>query len=133
MTAITKRFVRPLVLAGAFAALFAVLPGGSDPGAFLGITAAQAAGHGGGGHGGMGGGGRGHSGVGDRDVGGGAPRNGGGTVGAAATGNGISQGAPHNGGANSDPAASSDPHGIAAGVDSDRARDRVECAWYDCH
>lgn len=136
MTTITKRFVRPVVLAGAFAAVFAVLPGGSDYGVFLDIPAAQAADHGGG-HGGKGGGmgGRDHSAVGNRDTGGGAPRNGGGAIGssAAADHSGIGQGAPRNGGTNSDPAASTDPHGIATGVDSDRARDRVECAWYDCH
>lgn len=135
MTTITTRFVRLLVLAGAFAAVFAVLPGRSDYGALLSIPAAQAADHGSG-HGGRGGGmgGRDHSTVGNRDVGGDAPRNGGGAIGSsAAADHGISQGAPRNGGANSDPAASSDPHGIATGVDSDRARDRVECAWYDCH
>lgn len=57
---------------------------------------------------------------------GGASRNCGDPAGSTAPGHGISEGAPHSGGADSDPAAGSDPRGIAAGVDNDRARDRVD-------
>jgi hypothetical protein len=116
MTTSSKRFVRPLALAAAFAASFAVLAGGTDHGALLGIGAANAADRSSGGHGGMGS----HGGIGGgRAIGSSVPRNGRGARGGAATTHHVSRGAPRNVSANSEPATLNDPH-IAHGVDSGR-------------
>ena len=45
----------------------------------------------------------------------------------------TAHGAPRNGGADAALAGGSTAHDISQGIDNDRARDRVECAWYDCH
>jgi hypothetical protein len=104
MTTSSKRFVRPLVLATAFAAFFAVLAGGTDQGALLAIGAAHAADRSDGGHGSKGG----HGGI-----GGGRGRGG------TAASHHVSRGAPRNGVTNSDPVTGGDPR-IAHGVDNGR-------------
>ena len=122
----SKQFLRPLVWAAIFGAVFAVLPTAADHGQVFGVGAAWAEGHSGG-HGG----GRGSTR--DHDTAQGAPRNGGSDLGGGASESGTSDGSPRNGGTDAALAAGSTTHNISQGVDSDRARDRVECAWYDCH
>ena len=118
----SKQFLRPLVLAAVLGAVFAVLPTAVDQGQLFGVGAAWAEGHSGG-----------HGGTSDHDTAHGAPRNGGSTQGAGASESGTSDGSPRNGGADAALAGGSTAHDISQGIDNDRARDRVECAWYDCH
>jgi len=116
MTTSSKRFVRRLALAAAFAASFAVLTGGTDHGALLSIGAAHAADRSSGGHGSMGS----HGGIeGSRAIGSSAPRNGRGAHGGTAANHHLSRGAPRNGTTNSDPVTRNDPR-IAHGVDNGR-------------
>ena len=122
----SKQFLRPLAWAAIFGAVFAVLPPAADHGRLFGVGAAWAEGHSGG-HGG------GHGGTTDHNTAQGAPRNGGSDLGGGASESGTSNGSPRNGGTDAALAAGSTTHDISQGVDSDRARDRVECAWYDCH
>jgi hypothetical protein len=122
----SKQFLRPLIWAALFGMVFAVLPTTVDHGRLFGIGAAWAEGHSGG-HGG------GQGGMSDHGTGQGAARNGGTALGGGATEHNTSNGSPRNGGANSALTGGSTTHDISQGVDNDRARDRVECAWYDCH
>ena len=116
MTTSSKRFVRRLALAAAFAASFAVLAGGTDHGALLGIGAAHAADRSSGGHGSIGS----HGGIGgSRAIGISVPRNGRGARGRTAATHHLSRGASRNGTTNSDPVPRNDPL-IAHGVDSGR-------------
>jgi len=122
----SKQFLRPLVWAAIFGAVFAVLPTAADRGRLFGVGAAWAEGHSDG-HGG------GRGGTSDHNTAQGAPRNGGSTLGGAQSESGTSDGSPRNGGAGAALAGGSTAHDISQGNDNDRARDRVECAWYDCH
>jgi hypothetical protein len=123
----SKQFIRPLFLAALLGTVFAALPTKVDQGRLFGVGAAWAEGHSGG-HGG------GRGGMSDHDTEQGAPRNGGTALGAGATERDTSNGSPRNGGTDAALAGgSTTTHDISQGVDSDRARDRVECAWYDCH
>ena len=123
---ISKQFLRPLVWAAIFGAVFAVLPTAADHGQVFGVGAAWAEGHSGG-HGG------GRGGTSDHNTAQGAPRNGGSALGGGVSERVTSDGSPRNGGTDAALAAGSTTHNISQGVDSDRARDRLECAWYDCH
>ena len=122
----SKQLLRPLAWAAIFGAVFAVLPSAADHGRLFGVGAAWAEGHSGG-HGG------GRGGATDHNTAQGAPRTGGSDLGGGASESGTSNGSPRNGGTDAALAAGSTTHDISQGVDSDRARDRVECAWYDCH
>ena len=122
----SKQFLRPLVWAAAFGAVFAVLPTAVDHGRMFGVGAAWAEGHSGG-HGG------GRDGTSGHDTAQGSPRNGGSALGGGASESGTSDGSPRNGGADAALAGGSTTHNINQGVDNDHARDRVECAWYECH
>ena len=122
----SKQFLRPLVWAAAFGAVFAVLPTAVDHGRMFGVGAAWAEGHSGG-HGG------GRGGTSDHNTAQGAPRNGGSALGGGVSERVTSDGSPRNGGTDAALAAGSTTHNISQGVDSDRARDRLECAWYECH
>ncbi|HEX4571635.1 MAG TPA: hypothetical protein VH184_14485 [Dongiaceae bacterium] len=117
----SKQFLRPLVLAAVLGAVFAVLPTAVDHGGLFGVGAAWAEGHSGS-----------HGGTTDHDTAHGAPRNGS-TQGGGANESGTSDGSQRNGGTDAALAGGSTTHDISQGVDNDRARDRVECAWYDCH
>lgn len=110
MTITSKRLMRPLVVAAAFAVTFAILPSSpADHGALFGFNTAMARGHSSAGHDGIGGMGA------DR-----------------ADASGIGQGAPRNGGVDAADATHADPRDIANGVDEERPENQVLCAWSGC-
>ena len=110
MTITSKRLMRPLVVAAAFAATFATLPSSpGDHGALFGINAAMARGHSSAGHDGLGGMGADRAGA-----------------------SGLGQGAPRNGGVDSAGATHADPRDIANGVDEERPENQVPGAWSGC-
>jgi len=122
----SKQSLRPLVWAAVFGAVFAVLPTTVDRGRVFGIGQAWAESHSGG-HGGS------RDSMSDHNTAQGAPRNEGSVQGGGTSERGTSDGSPRNGGTNAALTGESTTHNISQGIDSDRARDRVECAWYDCH